>query len=138
MPHEDIAVNGSIKNPAIIRKAIENDIHIILDSPVEIDYCEAEARAVGKNAQVILRVKPFLDDLDLPSDFFPNRTIKDMTQTVKYGIPNSELMPMVPRIRESDVLDLVGVHTHSGRHSKTDEFWGVAGQEYCQRHQANI
>ena len=53
----------------------------------------------------------------------PTRTITDMTQTVKYGIPNSELLPMVPRIRESAVLDLVGVHTHSGRHSKTDEFW---------------
>ena len=47
VPHEDIAVNGSIKNPAIIRKAIENDIHIILDSPVEIDHCEAAGPCRG-------------------------------------------------------------------------------------------
>lgn len=123
VPHEDIAVNGSIKNRDIIRKAIELDIHIILDSPAEIPYCEAEAEALGKKAQVLLRVKPFLSDLDLPSDFFPNRTIQEMTQTVKYGIPNSELLPMVPQIRESAWMDLVGVHTHSGRHSKKDEFW---------------
>jgi diaminopimelate decarboxylase len=123
VPTEDIAVNGSIKNREIIRKAIDLDIHIILDSPAEIPYCIEEAKAAGKKAQVLLRVKPFLDDLDLQSDFFPNRTITDMTQTVKYGIPNSELLPMVPQIKESEWLDLVGVHTHSGRHSKQDAFW---------------
>ncbi len=123
VPTEDIAVNGSIKSPEIIRKAIDHDIHVILDSPAEIDYCIEQAQAAGKKCQVLLRVKPHLSDLDLSSDFFPNRTIQDMTQTVKYGIPNSELLPMVPRIKESEWLDLVGVHTHSGRHSKTDEFW---------------
>jgi|TARA_B110000211_G_scaffold219407_1_gene265128 diaminopimelate decarboxylase len=123
VPNEDIAVNGSIKNPGIIRKAIERDIHIVLDSPVEVSYCEAVARDLGKKAQVMLRLKPFLEDLDLPSDFFPSRTIREMTQTVKYGIPNSELLPLVPIIRDSDFVELVGVHTHSGRHSKKDEFW---------------
>ena len=32
---EDIAVNGSIKTPDIIRRAIELGIHVILDSPRE-------------------------------------------------------------------------------------------------------
>ena len=46
-----------------------------------------------------------------------------MTQTVKYGIPTSEMLTMLPQIRESQWVNLVGVHTHSGRHSKKDAFW---------------
>jgi len=123
VPPQDIAVNGSIKSPEIIRKAISLGIHIILDSPRELDYCEREAQALGKKADIILRLKPHLVDLDDASDFFPNRTIRDMTQTVKYGIPTSEMLPMVPRIRASQWVNLVGVHTHSGRHSKKAVFW---------------
>lgn len=123
VPHEDIAVNGSIKSPEIIARAIDLGIHIILDSARELDYCEQEARRLGKKADILLRLKPYLDDLDDPSDFFPSRLIRDMTQTVKYGIPTSEMLPMVPQIRNSQWVNLVGVHTHSGRHSKSDAFW---------------
>lgn len=122
-PH-DLAVNGSIKSRDVIARAIEVGCHIILDSPIELDYCEEEAARQGKTAQVLLRVKPWLgDDFDMPSDFFPNRTIRDMTQTVKYGIPNAEMIPMVPRAMELPHVDLVGVHMHAGRHSKKLEFW---------------
>ena len=122
-PH-DLAVNGSIKSRDVIARAIEIGCHIILDSPIELDYCEEEAAKQGATAQVLLRVKPWLgDDYDMPSDFFPNRTIRDMTQTVKYGIPNTEMIPMVPKAMELPHVDFVGVHGHAGRHSKTLEFW---------------
>lgn len=124
VPHDDIAVNGSIKGREIIRKAIDLNIHIILDNQYELDYCIEEAQKLGKKAHLLLRLKPYLADLDDPSDFFPNRLIRDMTQTVKYGIPTSEMLPMVPKIRDSEWVELVGVHTHSGRHSKKPSFWG--------------
>jgi diaminopimelate decarboxylase len=124
VPTEDIAVNGSIKGREIIRRAIELGIHVVLDSPRELDYCEQEAEKLGKKADIILRLKPYMKDLgDEPSDFFPNRTICDMTQTVKYGIPTSEMLPMVPKIKASQWVNLVGIHTHSGRHSKKAIFW---------------
>jgi len=123
VPTEDIAVNGSIKTPEIIRRAIELGIHIILDSARELDYCEQEAAALNKKATIVLRLKPFLAELEDPSDFFPSRQIRDMTQTVKYGIPTSEMLPMIPKIKASKWVDLVGVHTHSGRHSKKAVFW---------------
>lgn len=130
VPTEDIAVNGSIKTPDIIRRAIEMDIHIILDSVRELDYCEQEAEKLGKKASIVLRLKPFLADLDDPSDFFPSRLIRDMTQTVKYGIPTSEMLNMLPQIKESKWVDLVGVHTHSGRHSKKAVFWQSLVRNY--------
>ena len=123
VPHENIAVNGSIKSPEIIAKAIDLGIHIILDSPRELDYCEQEAQRLGKKADILLRLKPYLGDLDDPSDFFPSRLIREMTQTVKYGIPTSEMLAVLPQIRASQWVELVGVHTHSGRHSKKDAFW---------------
>ena len=121
-PH-DLAVNGSIKSRELIGRAIEVGCHVVLDSPIELEYCQEEAERQGKVVPVLLRVKPWLEDLDLPSDFFPNRTIRDMTQTVKYGIPTAEMLPMVPRALELPNVDLVGVHSHAGRHSKRFEFW---------------
>ena len=132
VPTEDIAVNGSIKTPEIIRRAIELDIHIILDSPRELDYCEQEAQKLGKKATIVLRLKPHLKDLDDPSDFFPSRLIRDMTQTVKYGIPTSEMLPMIPKIKDSKWVELVGVHTHSGRHSKKAVFWQSLVRNFVQ------
>ncbi len=58
-PH-DLAVNGSMKSPDLIARAIEIGCHIILDSPIELDYCEEEAAKQHKTAQVLLRVKPWL------------------------------------------------------------------------------
>ncbi len=123
VPPEDIALNGSIKSPEIIAKAIDLGIHIVLDSKRELDFCEQEAARLGKLADVVLRLKPWLEEMDAPSDFFPVRTIREMTQTVKYGIPNSDLADMVARIAVSENVNLIGAHTHSGRHSKKPEFW---------------
>ena len=131
VPTDDIAVNGSIKTPEIIRRAIELGIHIILDSVRELDYCEQEAQKLGKKASIVLRLKPYLADLEDPSDFFPSRLIRDMTQTVKYGIPTSEMLSMLPQIRQSKWVDLVGVHTHSGRHSKKAVFWQSLVRNYA-------
>ncbi len=123
VPYEDIAINGSIKSKEIIRKGIDLGIHIILDNMDELDVCQEEAEKLGKEAHVLLRIKPFMKNLDEPSDFFPSRKIKDMTQTVKYGIPTSEVIQMLPKFKNMPNVKLVGVHTHAGRHSKKLVFW---------------
>ena len=119
----DLAVNGSIKSREVIRRAVNVGCHVILDSPIELEYCQEEAERAGTTVPVLLRVKPYLEDFDVPSDFFPNRTVRDMTQTVKYGIPTSEMLPMVKRAIGMPNVDLVGVHSHAGRHSKKLDFW---------------
>ncbi|MDJ0791505.1 MAG: alanine racemase [Acidimicrobiia bacterium] len=120
---DDLAVNGSIKSRAVIARAVEVGCHVILDSPIELEYCQEEAERAGTTVPVLLRVKPYLEDFEVPSDFFPNRTVRDMTQTVKYGIPTAEMLPMVKRAIELPNVDLVGVHSHAGRHSKKLDFW---------------
>ena len=128
---ENIAVNGSIKGRDIIRKSIDLGCFIVLDSPVELTYCQEEAKALGKKARVVIRVKPSLDDLDDPSDFFPARTIREMTQTVKYGIPNSELTDMLPRFKDCPNVIPEGVHMHVGRHTKKLDAWVYMMKRYA-------
>ncbi len=119
----DISVNGSIKSRDIIRRAISLGARIVLDSPKELEICEEEAKTLGKIARVMFRLKPFMEDLETPSDFIPSATIREMTQLIKYGIPTSELLPMGPRAIASPHIDPVGVHVHMGRHSKKLEVW---------------
>jgi diaminopimelate decarboxylase len=120
---ENIAVNGSAKGRDIIRRAIDLGCYIVLDNPAELTYCQEEAAALGKRAKAVIRMKPFLEGMEDPSDFFPGRLIRDMTQTVKYGIPTSELMDMLPRFKDCPDVDPVGAHIHIGRHTKKLEAW---------------
>lgn len=120
-----ISVNGSLKDRAIIARAIEIGARIVLDSPAEMETCIQEARARGKTAHVMLRLKPNMSDLELVSDFYPERTIRELTQIIKYGIPTSEVLAMAPRLHAAPELDLIGYHVHMGRHSKAFEVWGA-------------
>ena len=119
----EISVNGSIKDRQMIRKAIEVGARIVLDSPRELELCQEEAVAQDRMARVMFRVKPFLAELDVPSDFLPDAEIRELTQLIKYGVPTSELLPMGARSLALTHVQPVGVHAHMGRHSKHLEVW---------------
>ena len=118
-----ISVNGSIKDAAIISRAISIGANIVLDSPRELELCQQEAEKLQKTANVMFRIKPFMQDLQQVSDFYPEQQIKEMTQYIKYGIPTSELLVMGPRAAQLDRVNPVGIHVHMGRHSKHLEVW---------------
>lgn len=118
-----ISVNGSIKDREIIRHAIEIGARIVLDSPRELELCEEEAAKQNRKVRVMFRIKPFMAELEVTSDFLPDAEIREMTQLIKYGIPTSELMGMAPRAMELPHIEPVGIHVHMGRHSKKLEVW---------------
>lgn len=120
---EDLSVNGSIKNRALIRKALEHGARIILDSPRELDLCEEEAAALGVTAKVLLRLKPDIGALKLESDFAPGMQVSFLTQIIKYGLPTKEALEMATRFRDLNNVEAVGVHVHMGRHSKQPALW---------------
>lgn len=121
-PH-DISVNGSIKDRAIIRRAIDLGTRIVLDSPRELLLCEEEAAKVNKPARVMFRIKPFMVELETKSDFVPDIDIRELTQLIKYGVPTSEVLVMGPLALALPHIDVVGIHVHLGRHSKKMEVW---------------
>ncbi len=132
VPPELISVNGSIKDDSIIRRAIEIGARIVLDSPRELELCSSEGAKLGKRARVMFRLKPWMPELEEKSDFLPDQPIRLLTQTIKYGIPTHELLPMGPRAQELPFIDPVGVHMHMGRHSKKLEVWQQLTEGYVE------
>lgn len=120
---DDLSVNGSIKDRALVRKALEHGARIILDSPRELDLCEQEAASLGTTADVLFRLKPDISQLDLESDFVPGMQVSYLTQIIKYGIPTSEAREMATRVAGLEHVRPVGVHVHMGRHSKRPVLW---------------
>jgi diaminopimelate decarboxylase len=120
---EKISVNGSVKDITLIERAVGLGAHIVLDSPRELQLCIDAARSLNKQANILLRMKPFMQDLQEQSDFLPDMQIREMTQMIKYGIPSSELLGMLPILAESEEINLLGVHVHMGRHSKKANVW---------------
>ena len=122
-PPELISVNGSIKDRAIIHRAISIGARIVLDAEKELDLCQEVAAELGKTARVMLRPKPFMAELETESDFCPGLQIRDLTQRVKYGIPASDVIGMGERATRMENIEVIGIHIHMGRHSKKLEVW---------------
>ncbi|MCX7057549.1 MAG: hypothetical protein NTZ79_10245 [Proteobacteria bacterium] len=123
VPPALMSVNGSQKDRITIRRAIELGARVVLDSVGELDICESEARKLSRRARVMFRLKPFLDGLEVMSDYAPDHRIRDLIQIIKYGLPTSDLPSMGARSIQSPYIDPVGVHVHMGRHSKRLDVW---------------
>ncbi|MEY8199026.1 MAG: hypothetical protein RPS47_07285 [Colwellia sp.] len=127
---ENISVNGSIKSKEIIQKSIALGATIILDSPKELELCIEGAKKLGMRANILLRLKPWLGDTDEMSDFLPNCEIRKLTQTIKYGIPTTEVFSMAKSLKSCKEVNLLGVHIHMGRHSKKLSIWELLIESY--------
>ncbi len=123
VPPSRISVNGSIKDQEIIRKAVGLGARIVIDSPREASLVNRIAKDMSTVARVMLRLKPDLADVQATSDFAPDLRIADLTQRIKYGIPNSELDDIAALWSTLDAIQLVGFHSHMGRHSKDLAVW---------------
>ncbi|MGB1335499.1 MAG: diaminopimelate decarboxylase family protein [Luminiphilus sp.] len=125
VPPSSISLNGSIKDEAIIRKAIALGVRIVIDSPREASLINDIAGELHTTARVMLRLKPEMGELSATSDFAPDLLISELSQRIKYGIPNSELAEIVDSWPSYAHLQLVGFHSHIGRHSKQLEVWST-------------
>ncbi|MCH1445025.1 MAG: diaminopimelate decarboxylase family protein [Luminiphilus sp.] len=125
VPPSRISLNGSIKDEQILRKAILLGVRIVIDSPREASLINEIATSVSSTAFVMLRLKPDLGELSATSDFAPDLLISELSQRIKYGIPNSELTEIVDAWSSYSQLKLVGFHSHMGRHSKRLEVWSA-------------
>lgn len=124
-----ISVNGSVKSRQLIERAISIGARVVLDSPRELDLCIDEATRQRKPARVSFRVKPYLADLDLESDF-NGRLIRDFTPLIKYGMPYNELLETGRRALECPAIKADGLHCHIGRHSTEPSMWSSLVRSY--------
>jgi diaminopimelate decarboxylase len=118
-----ISVNGSVKDAALVTRALEAGARLTLDSAAELDLVAAAAGATGRPARIRLRLRPDYDGLDMPSDFDTSVTVRAGAHRYKPGIPLEQAADVARRALATPGVELVGLMAHLGRHSADPEVW---------------
>jgi diaminopimelate decarboxylase len=123
---ELVSVNGSVKPPELIARAVGAGCRITLDDAREADLVLEAARAAGRRAVVRFRVRPDYEGLNVASEFFAEDVpIREAANAYKPGIPTEELVELGPRLLAAEELDVEGVMAHLGRHHHATEVWSA-------------
>jgi diaminopimelate decarboxylase len=112
-----IALNGSSKSDAVLRRAVELGTYVNLDDEAEIDRLDGIARAAGRRVRVNIRLKIVPDAYaDYASDLVNFRgDFRDSLRRMKWGAGFDLAARMITRIGTRPGLRLTGFHTHLGR-----------------------
>ncbi|MGR5092142.1 diaminopimelate decarboxylase family protein [Vibrio maritimus] len=130
-----IALNGTVKPELAIRKAIEYGYAIHLDSYEEIEIVERIAREVKpkEKVRIAVRLKVIPEDFfnDFEPDAYPFPNFIGAMKWIKFGLLKEEAKKIINRVKEIDVFEFYGFHTHLGRFSKQPEGWDALYREYA-------
>jgi diaminopimelate decarboxylase len=122
---ELISVNGVPKDPDHIRRSIAAGVRLTIDSVEEVDVIGQAAQALGRKAQVRLRLKPaisgFIDSTDFVAEGLVPTDIAAMAY--KGGLGFDDVVALGRRILEIEQVELVGLHEHHGRHHRSTRYW---------------
>ncbi len=119
-----ISLNGTAKDAATIRRAVEIGARITLDSVREVKLTREVARACGERANVRVRVRPLLSS-DAVSEPYAGMLQREAYGRYKPGIPREDLDAAGAALQAPE-LNLCGVHMHFGRHTvDLDDFGHV-------------
>ena len=107
-------LNGSNKQPAELRAAIEAGVTINIDDPSELDLVAGLAEQLGRPADVCLRVLPFsyADPATLEPEL---AAIAADTSHDKWGMDRQTIVALVPGRSSLAWLRLRGLHLHVSR-----------------------
>lgn len=127
VPPALISVNGTGKSSELVEEAVAAGCRLTLDSSRELDLAIAAARRFGRQALIRFRVRPDLSALQrVTSDFsVEGESIAEVARRYKAGIPMNELLPLGERALRAEEVDVVGVHVHFGRHTRSLDVWAA-------------
>jgi diaminopimelate decarboxylase len=128
---ERISVNGSVKDAALVERAVAAGARITLDSPAELDLVEAAAQRTGRTAVVRLRLRPDYDGLDTHTDFDPHNSLRVAAHRYKPGIPLEQAAEVGRRALAAPGVELRGLMAHLGRHRAEPEIWTAMGASFA-------
>ncbi len=105
---EQIIFNGTSKEIWEIENAINAEIYAIqVDSPYELSLIEETARKLNKRANVSLRLVPEIETNT-------HSGLQTALLTSKFGMMPDEALQAFHQYKDSDFLNLCGVHLHIG------------------------
>jgi diaminopimelate decarboxylase len=127
VPPDLLVLNGSNKQPAELRAAIEAGVIINIDERGELDVVAGLAEQLGRQAEVCLRILPFTyaDSATLEPDL---AEIAADTSHDKWGMDRQTIVEIVPNALESAWLRLRGLHLHVSRLRSTPEAFELASR----------
>jgi len=124
---ELLVLNGSNKQPAELRAAIEAGVTINIDDRSELDVVAGLAEQLGRPADVCMRVLPFT--YADPETLEPELAeIAADTSHDKWGMDRQTIVEIVPDALESAWLRLRGLHLHVSRLRATPEAFELAAR----------
>lgn len=133
VPAETISVNGSVKAPELIARAVDAGCRITLDSLREIELVREAARDAGRQAVVRFRVRPDYDGLDMLTEFAETDVpIRLAASAYKPGIPTEDLLAAGLQALAAEELDVAGVMAHLGRHHHSVEVWRAMASSFAE------
>lgn len=120
-----ISANGVPKDDALIRRCIRERVSITIDSVEEVTLIEKAARDVNQKAVVRLRLKPAISGFVNHSGFVAEGLVPTDIAALVYkgGLTVEDIVRIGPRILNTDHIELVGLHQHSGRHDASIRYW---------------
>ena len=132
VPPETISVNGSVKAPELLARAVDAGCRITLDSVREVELVRRVARAAGRRAVVRFRVRPDYDGLDTLTEFAETDIpIREAASAYKPGIPTEDLLAIGPEVLAAEELDVTGVMAHLGRHHHSVDVWRAMASSFA-------
>ncbi len=121
---ERVSVNGGGKPREHLRRCVEAGVRITVEDVHEIDLIQDVAAELGEVAKIRFRLKPIAPMLWRRTDWVQVTVPIDLgIQVYKSGIPMEYIVEMGRRVLAMPNVELVGLHTHSGRHHPTTWFW---------------
>jgi diaminopimelate decarboxylase len=124
-----IVLNGSNKQPAELRAAIEAGVTINIDDRSELDLVAGLAERLGRPADICLRVLPFTYADPATLEAGPNAGLAEIvadTSHDKWGMDRQTIVEIVPTALGSTWLRLRGLHLHVSRLRPTPEAFELA------------
>jgi len=123
-----ISLNGTCKDLATIRRAVELGARVTLDDVREIEIARRAAQLAGRRASIRVRVRPQLSMVGASErDELP---VHEAYARYKPGIPWEDLVAARDDLLAPE-LDLSGVMMHFGRHSADLDTFGHVVERYA-------
>ena len=119
-----VSVNGGGKPREHLRTCVQAGVRVTVEDVHEIDLIQEVAAELGTVAKIRFRMKPIVPALWRRTDFTQATVPVDLgIQVYKSGVPLEYLVEMGRRVFAMPNVELVGLHTHSGRHHPSPWYW---------------